>query len=237
MLFTPDFPITVYPHSFRSLSYDPLRDLIAVAPTTRSMLTYNIGPMVPDNVKTLGDFISWCKANPDNAIYATTSAGGTPHLVGLMVANAAGVKMTPVHYRGGAPALQDLIGGHVPASINPVSESLPFARSHALRVLAVTGPERSRFLPDVPTTRESGYDVVVDSWLGVFLPPKTPADVVTALSTALHDAVKSKEMLDALDKVGNEPTFETPAKFAEIVKADLDRWGPVVKQSGFVADE
>ena len=237
MLFTPDFPITVYPHSFRSLSYDPLRDLIAVAPTTRSMLTYNIGPMVPDSVKTLGDFVSWCKANPDNAIYATTSAGGTPHFVGLMVANAAGVKMAPVHYRGGAPALQDLIGGHVPASINPVSESLPFARSHALRVLAVTGPERSRFLPDVPTTRESGYDVVVDSWLGVFLPPKTPADVVTALSTALHDAVKSKEMLDALDKVGNEPTFETPAKFAEIIKADLDRWGPVVKQSGFVADE
>jgi tripartite-type tricarboxylate transporter receptor subunit TctC len=237
MLFTPDFPITVYPHSFRSLSYDPLRDLIAVAPTTRSMLTYNIGPMVPESVKTLGDFISWCKANPDNAIYATTSAGGTPHFVGLMVANAARVKMTPVHYRGGAPALQDLIGGHVPASVNPISESLPFARSHAVRVLAVTGPERSRFLPDVPTMRESGYDVVVDSWLGVFLPPKTPAEVVTALSAALHDAVKSKEMVDALDKVGNEPTFETPAKFAEIVKADIDRWGPVVKQSGFVADE
>src|SRR6478672_5947270 len=146
MLFTPDFPITVYPHSFRSLSYDPLRDLIAVAPTTRSMLTYNIGPMVPDSVRTLGDFVGWCKANPDKAIYATTSAGGTPHFVGLMVANAAGVKMTPVHYRGGAPALQDLIGGHVPASVNPVSESLPFARSHAVRVLAVTGPERSRFL-------------------------------------------------------------------------------------------
>src|SRR6476619_149746 len=115
-----------------------------------------------------------------------------------MVANAAGVNMTPVHYRGGAPALQDLIGGHVPASVNPVSESLPFARSHALRVLAVTGPERSRFLPDVPTMRESGYDVLVDSWLGLFLPPKTPADVVSALSGALHDAVKSKEMVDAL---------------------------------------
>src|SRR6476659_2598423 len=83
MLFTPDFPITVYPHSFRSLSYDPLRDLIAVAPTTKSMLTYNIGPMVPDSVKTLSDFVSWCKANPDKAIYATTSAGGTPHFVGL----------------------------------------------------------------------------------------------------------------------------------------------------------
>src|SRR6476646_10003715 len=129
MLFTPDFPITVYPHSFRALSYDPLRDLIAVAPTTKSALTYNIGPMVPASVKTLADFVAWCKDNPDKAIYATTSAGGTPHFVGVMLANAAGVKMTPVHYRGGAPALQDVIGGHVPAGVNPVSESLPFSRS------------------------------------------------------------------------------------------------------------
>src|ERR1700722_14754163 len=161
-LFTPDFPITVYPHSFRTLSYDPLRDLIAVAPTTKSALTYNIGPMVPASVKTLADFVAWCKANPDRAIYATTSAGGTPHFVGVMLANAAGVKMTPVHYRGGAPALQDVIGGHVPAGVNPVSESLPFSRSGAVRVLAVTGSQRSPFLPDVPTMRESGYDVVID---------------------------------------------------------------------------
>jgi tripartite-type tricarboxylate transporter receptor subunit TctC len=237
MLFTPDFPITVYPHSFRTLSYDPLRDLIAVAPTTKSALTYIIGPMVPPDVKTLADFVAWCKANPDKAIYATTSAGGTPHFVGVMLAKAAGVNMTPVHYRGGAPALQDVIGGHIPAGVNPVSESLPFSRSGAVRVLAVTGSERSPFLPNVPTMRESGYDVVINSWLGVFVPAKTPADVVNALSAALHDAIKSKEMLDSLAKVGNEPTFQTPAEFAATVRADLDRWGPVVKESGFVAED
>src|SRR5262245_43475597 len=197
MLFTPDFPITVYPHSFRSLSYDPVRDLIAVAPTTKSALTYNIGPMVPASVRTLADFVAWCKANPDKAIYATTSAGGTPHFVGMMLANAAGVKMTPVHYRGGAPAIQDVIGGHVAASVNPVSESLPFGRSGAIRILAVTGSSRSPFLPDVPTMRESGYDVVIDSWLGVFVPSKTPPEVVNGLSAAIHEAVKSKEMQDA----------------------------------------
>src|SRR5215468_7545515 len=151
MLFTPDFPITVYPHSFRSLSYDPLRDLIGVAPTTKSMLTYNVGPAVPESVKTLAEFAQWCKANPGKASYATTAAGGTPHFVGMMLANAAGVVMTPVHYRGGAPALQDLLGGHVPAGINPISESLPFAKSGTLRILAVTGSQRSPYLPDVPT--------------------------------------------------------------------------------------
>src|SRR5215813_4193463 len=128
MLFTPDFPMTVYPSSFRSLSYDPLRDFIAVSPAAKSMLTYNVGPAVPESVKTLAEFAQWCKANPGKAAYATTSAGGTPHFVGVMLAEAAGVPITPVHYRGGAPALQGLLGGHVPAGINPISESLPFAK-------------------------------------------------------------------------------------------------------------
>jgi tripartite-type tricarboxylate transporter receptor subunit TctC len=237
MLFTPDFPLTVYPHSFRSLNYDPLRDFIAVSPAAKSMLTYNIGPAVPDSVKNLADFAQWCKANPGKASYGTTSAGGTPHFVGMMLANEAGVPMTAVHYRGGAPALQDLLGGHVPASINPVSESLPFARSGALRTLAVTGAQRSSFLPDVPTMTEAGYRIVVDSWLGVFVPAKTPADIVNALSAAIAEAVKSAPMAESLAKIGNDPAFQTPAEFAAVVKADVARWAPVVKASGFVAED
>ena len=201
------------------------------------MLTYNIGPAVPDSVKTLADFVQWCKANPGKASYGTTSAGGTPHFVGMMLANEAGVPMTPVHYRGGAPALQDLLGGHVPASINPVSESLPFARSRTLRTLAVTGAQRSSFLPDVPTMTEAGYKIVVDSWLGVFVPAKTPAEVVNALSTAIAEAVKSAPMTESLGKIGNVPAFQTPEEFAAVVKADVARWAPVVKASGFVAED
>ena len=125
------------------------------------MLTYNIGPAVPASVTSLADFVQWCKAHPESATYATTAAGGTPHFVGVMLATAAGIAMTPVHYRGGAPALQDLIGGHVPAGVNPISETLSQARSGTLRILAVTGARRSPFLPDVPTMREQGYDVVV----------------------------------------------------------------------------
>jgi tripartite-type tricarboxylate transporter receptor subunit TctC len=237
MLFTPDFPITVYPHSFRSLNYDPLRDLMAVAPAARSMLTYNVGPAVPDSVRTLKEFVAWCKANPDKATYATTAAGGTPHFVGMMLAAAAGIPMTPVHYRGGAPALQDLIGGHVAASVNTISESLTQAKAGTLRILAVTGPQRSAFLPEVPTMVESGYDVAIGSWLGLFVPAKTPAAVVEALSVAVSDAVKSPQMIESLAKVGNEPGFQTPAEFASTVRADIARWGPVVKASGFVAEE
>jgi tripartite-type tricarboxylate transporter receptor subunit TctC len=237
MLFTPDFPITLYPASFRSLNYDPIRDFTAVSPAAKSMLTFNVGPAVPDDVKTLADFVRWCKTNPGKAAYGTTAAGGTPHFVGVMLANAAGVAITPVHYRGGAPALQDLLGGHVPASVNPISETLPFAGSGKSRILAVTGSRRSPFLPEVPTMREQGYDVVVESWLGLFVPAKTPAETVNALSTAVADAAKSPQMAASLAKIGNEPTFQSPAEFAATVKSDIARWSPIVKASGFVAED
>src|SRR6202045_4593485 len=115
MLFTPDFPMTLYPHSFQSLSYDPVRDFIAVSPAAKGMLTFVVGPALPDSVKTLADFVQWCKANPTKASYATPSAGATPHFTGVMLASEAAVAMSPVHYRGGAPAIQALGGGTVAA--------------------------------------------------------------------------------------------------------------------------
>jgi tripartite-type tricarboxylate transporter receptor subunit TctC len=237
MLFTPDFPITVYPFSFRALNYDPVRDFTPVATVTRSMLTYNIGPAVPADVRTLAAFVQWCAANPAKATYATTAAGGTPHFVGVMLANSARVAITPVHYRGGAPALADLLGGHVAASVNPVSEVLSFAKSGMLRTLAVTGSRRSPFLPDVPTMREAGYDVVVDSWTGMFLPARAGAAIVSALNAALADVLRSPKIIETLAMGGNEPAILSPEQFAATIAADLARWGPVVKASGFVAED
>jgi tripartite-type tricarboxylate transporter receptor subunit TctC len=237
MLFTPDFPMTLYPFSFKSLNYDPVKDFIAVRPAAKSMLTFSIGPAVPDTVKTLADFVGWCRSNPTKANYATTSAGATPHFTGVMLAREASVAMTPVHYRGGAPAIEDLLGGHVPASVNPVSEVIAYAKSGSIRILAVTGAERTPFLPDVPTMKEAGYNVVVESLSGVFLPAKTPDAIVGALSAAMRKAVQSPAMINSLAKFGTEPAFLTPAEFSAWIKAEVARWGPVVKESGFVAIE
>ena len=237
MLFTPDFPMTLYPHSFKSLNYDPLKDFTPVAPATTSMLSFNVGPAVPASVKTLADFVQWCKANPDKAAYGTTSAGATPHFAGVMLSNESKVPMNPVHYRGGAPALQDVVGGHIPMSVNPLSESMPLNEAGTIRILAVTGAKRSQFLPNVPTAKEAGYDVVVESWLGVFLPAKAPADVLHSLSAAMKQASQSAAMKESLAKFASEATYQTPEQFVETIKDDLKRWGPVVKASGFVAVE
>ena len=236
-LFTPDFPLTVYPYSFRTLSYDPLRDLTPIAPVSRSTLTYVIGPAVPAEVTSLAEYVAWCRANPDKAIFATTAAGSTTHFIGNMLANEAGIKLNPVHYRGGAPALQDLIGAHVPASVNPIGETLPQVASGKIRILAVASAERSKFLANVPTMREAGYNVVVETWLGAFAPAKTPPEAVRALNAAIGEAVKSPEMIESLARIGNETKFQPPDQFAATVRADLERWGPVVKASGFVAEE
>ena len=235
MLFTPDFPMTLYPHSFKVLSYDPLKDFTPVGPATKSMLSYNVGPAVPASVKTLAEYLQWCKANPDKASFGTTSAGATPHFAGVMLANEFKVTLNPVHYRGGAPAIQDVAGGHIGASVNPLSESMSLHKAGTIRSLAVTGRQRSKFLPDVPTMTEQGYNVVIESWLGVFLPPKAPDNVLNALSAAMREATRSPAMIDNLAKFASEPLFQTPAEFSETIKSDLTRWGPVVKASGFVA--
>jgi tripartite-type tricarboxylate transporter receptor subunit TctC len=237
MLFTPDFPMTLYPHSFKSLSYDPLTDFTPVGPATNSMLSLNVGPAVPASVKSLGDYVQWCKANPDKASYGTTSAGGTPHFAGVMLSNVAKVPMNPVHYRGGAPALQDVVGGHIPASVNPTSESMPLYQAGTIRILAVTGAKRSQFLPDVPTFREQGYDIEGSAWYALYAPSGTPPDVIAKLSRAAVEGIRAADMQEKLANLFLEPTGLGPAELAKIHKADYDKWGPVIRASGFTPND
>jgi tripartite-type tricarboxylate transporter receptor subunit TctC len=238
MLFTPDFPFVVYPHSYKKLDYDPVRDFAPVATLGQSGLVMSIGSMVPEAVKTVGDFVQWCKANPRLASFATTGAGATPHFVGVMLARSAGIDMTPVHYKGGAPALQDLLGGQVPVSVNPASEVLPFIRAGKIRALATSGTRRNRFVPEIPTFVEQGYkDVVVESWLGFFAPGRTPPATVARINAAINAALASEDLVQALAKFAVAPYATSPEEFAAIIRRDIDKWGPVVRASGFTAED
>ncbi|MBC7704045.1 MAG: hypothetical protein H7274_08930 [Rhodoferax sp.] len=238
MLFTTDFPITIYPHSFRKLSYDPLKDLTPVAVCAKTSLAFTIGPSVPDNVKTVADFVAWAKANPKQAAFASSSAGATPHFAGVMFARAAGIDLLHVPYKGGAPALQDLMGGQIASSFPGVGEVLPQLSSGRLRVLATTGAQRSRFMPNVPTMVESGYkDVVAEVWLGVLMPANTPPAVVAKAAASINEALKSPELKETYAKFGMDPLQGSPESFAALIKSDLAAWGPVIKASGFTAED
>lgn len=238
LLFTPDFLMTVYPHSFRKLSYDPLQDFAPIALIARSGLALAAGPALPAGIGTVKQYLEWARANPKQASYATTSAGGTPHFVGVMLAQDSGVELTPVHYKGGGPALQDLMGGQIPVSVNPIGEILPQLKSGKVRVLAVTSQGRSKFLPDAPTMAESGFPrIVLAPWLGFFAPAKTPQDVVKRLSNGINDAAQHGEAQQSFLKFGMEPAAMTPVGFASVLKHDLEAWAPVVKASGFTAED
>lgn len=238
VLFTPDFALTVYPHTFTKLGYDPVADFAPVAVAAKSGYALCAGPAVPAAVKDLRDWLAWVKANPGSNSYGSSGAGTTLHLAGAMIEHAAGVKLNHVPYKGGALSMQDVMGGQIPVSINAVGEALPLQMAGKLRVLATFGAQRNPFLPAVPTVAESGYkDVVSEAWLAFLLPARTPQDAVARLAQAVNQATASSELKERFAKFGMETQTGGPAPLAALIESDTRRWAPVVKAVGFKAEE
>ncbi len=232
MFFTPAYPIVVSPHVM-SLPYDTLRDFIPVGAGARSMLAISIGPAVPESVKTLAQYLQWCRGDAKLMVYGAQN-GSAQHFAGMLLARSAGIPLQNVSYKGGAPIIQDVLGGHLPAAISPVAEALPHHRSGKLRVLAVTGARRSRFLPEVPTMQELGHkEVLFQDWLGMFAPARTPMDLVNRINAAMAVAVKSEQGTAGLTKMGFEQEIVSAERFAAMVKADYERYRGIVESTGF----
>jgi tripartite-type tricarboxylate transporter receptor subunit TctC len=229
MILTPAAMIVLFPHIYKSLKYDPFADFVPVTAVCSFPYLLTIGPMVPGQVKTVADFIAWCRANPGLATHGTPS--GTPmHFTGVMLGRVAGFEFIQVPCQGAAPIVQDLLGGQIAAAIVPIDVPLPHIRSGELRVLATTGPQRSTLLPEVPTIKEAGYPSLefVD-WLGVFLPVKTPAETVDNLNSAIRKVLNKEEIKAAFTKISYEIVGASQADFARLIKSDFERWGPIVK--------
>jgi tripartite-type tricarboxylate transporter receptor subunit TctC len=235
MTLTPAAMIALFPHIYKSLRYDPLVDFIPVTMICRFPYLVTVGPMVPGQVKTLADFIAWCRANPQLATHGLGGGAGTPmHFTGVMLARAAGFELIHVPYQGVAPAVQDLLGGQIASAILPFDVPLPHIQSGKVRALATTGPQRSTLLPEVPTVKEAGYPSLefVD-WFGVFLPKNTPAETVDTLDRAIREVLKKEEARATFAKISYEIAGASRADFARLIKDDFERWGPIVKASGF----
>lgn len=238
MLFTPDFSLTLAPFSFKKLNYDPLKDFSPVAIVNNSPLVFCVGPSVPESVKTPADFIGWCKVNPQLAAFASSGSGAAPHFTGVMFAKAVNANLLHVPYKGNAPALVDVMGGQIASIFSSLGEALPRLGSARFRALATTGSKRSRFLPDVPTMVEFGYkDLVCEPWLGLFMPANTPKSIVSRTSFLVNEALKSPALRESFAKQGSDPIQSTPESTVALLKADLVRWGNIVKDSGFTPEE
>lgn len=230
--------LTIYPHVYKKLAYDPPRDFAPVSTIARGDFALSVGPMVPESVKTLPELVAWFKANPKMAFFASPAAGATPHFVGMMFGRAAGLELTHASYRGDAPGLQDLLGGQIACSVNNIGVILPHLKGGRARVLATSGAKRSRFTPNVPTFVEAGYkDVEAQEWFGFVMPSKVPPAIVDRFAQAVEEVVKQKEVAEKFSEFSFEPIALKTNEFATLLKNDTARWASVVKASGFQLDE
>ncbi|MBL8337831.1 MAG: twin-arginine translocation pathway signal protein [Rhodoferax sp.] len=238
MLLVPDATMFLYPHVYKALGYDPERDFTPVTRMIGMSLAMFVGPAVPDSVKTVADYIAWAKADPKRLVYGTPAAGATPHFTGAIFARSAGLDMQPVHYRGGAPGIQDLVGGQVPVFFGSVSDGIAMVQAGKVRALATSGARRTGLLSSVPTFLELGYrDLVVEDGLGVYMSSKVPADQIAKLNSLTQEALKTKELQDPIRNWGFDVSAESTAEFSARLNRERGRWGPIVKATGFTAME
>ncbi len=238
LLLTPDSVFTIYTSVYRRLGYDPSLDFSPVSPVCTFAFALGVGPRVPDTVRTLADFVAWVKADPARAQFGVPAAGSAPHFLGDVFYRAIGVTPAHVPYRGSAPAIQDLVGGHIPAVVTVLGDFLPHRTQPGVRMLAVTSATRSRFMPDVPTFTEQGYAAVtgIENY-GIFLPSRAPAAMVDGVARLVREAVAVPAIVEGLARVGMDPFAQTPQAYAQFLDKERVQWRPIVAASGFALDE
>lgn len=212
-------------------SFDLTADFVPVSLLARFEFGLVVGPAVeaPD----FKQFVAWLKAHPDRATFGVPSNGTIPHFTGSKLEQVLGIPMTRVAYRGSAPAINDLIGGHLPFAIVTLADAIPQAQSGGLKILAVTSATRSPFLPDVPTLRENGIDLAADGWYGMWLPAGSPPEWARQLSAAVVSSLEQPELREKLSAIGLIAAGTPPDGLTRQLAADIARWQPIVKATGY----
>jgi tripartite-type tricarboxylate transporter receptor subunit TctC len=221
----------IAPSVSKAANYDPIKDFSLIGTVASNANVLVIVPSLP--VKTLADFVAYAKANPGKLNFGY-GQGTTPHLVGGLFKLETGVDFGFVPYKGGAQAVADMLGGHIQMNIGTSSTLRPLALDGRLRALAVTGTSRMPELPDVPTMIESGYPNVTSKiYYGIFGPAGMPAEVINRINASVHAALKSSELKAKMAELGFEPEAGSPQDFATLIPAEMKKWLPIVKATGF----
>ena len=222
--------VALYDH----LNFDFLRDIAPIGGITFAPLVMVINPSFP--VKTVAEFIAYAKANPGRINYASSGNGTSNHVVGELFKIMTGVDIVHVPYRGGGPALTDLLGGQVQMMFATISSSIGYIRAGNLRVLAVTTAKRSDALPDVPTVSETVAGFEANDWYGLGVTKGTPANIVDKLNMEINAALADPTMKERLAVLGGAPMPMTPSGFGKLMAGETEKWAKVIKFAGIKAE-
>ncbi|MDH4190707.1 MAG: tripartite tricarboxylate transporter substrate-binding protein [Betaproteobacteria bacterium] len=231
LLMSPVAAISIFPHSFGNLRYDPFTDFAPVAHLSNFQIGLGVSTQLP--VTSLAEYVALVKKDSKAGFYASAAAGSLPHFFGVMFARAAGITMTHVPYKGTANAMTALAAGEIAAATTLVADLKTVEKSGKARVLAASGSKRPAAFPDVPTFKELGYDIEGYGWYGLWAPAATPAPTIARLAKAAATAIHSAGLQQRLEIMGLEPTGYGPEELGRIQKADYEKWGPIIKASGF----
>lgn len=221
--------------SLLKMPFDSVRDFVPVTMTAAVGNVLVVNPKSP--ITSVKDLIALAKQKPGELNFASSGIGGAPHLTGEFFALKTGIKLTHIAYKGGGPAVADVVGGNVTMSFASMTSALPFIRSSRLRPLAVSSKTRSLQLPEVPTMAEAGVaDVFVLDWQGVLSPRGTPKPIVDKLSGAIRGVLKDPDSVKRLSAMGLDVIASTPDEFGKAIAADVKRWAEVVKTANIKAE-
>jgi tripartite-type tricarboxylate transporter receptor subunit TctC len=223
-------PVAINP-ALTKVNYDPIKDFAPISAVAVNAFVLVVNKSFPP--KTVAEFIAYVRAQPNKLSYSESGVGSLTHLTMALFLKRAGLQMTNVSYRGNAPALTDVVAGHLPAMFSSIADAIPQAAAGSIRLLAVSSKERAPQLPDIPTVAESGFPGFnVLTWNGLMAPAGTPKDVVDRIAAEIGHSVKDPQFAARLDQYGVDPLGNTPAEFRAMVAADTALWAETVQSLG-----
>jgi tripartite-type tricarboxylate transporter receptor subunit TctC len=221
--------VTANATMFPKLNFNYMRDIVSIAMISQLPLVMEVNLSVP--AKTVPEFIAWAKANPGKVSMASGGTGSTSHIAGELLKLRTGIEMVHVPYRGGAPALTDVLGGQVQVYFSPLPESIETIRAGKVRALAVTTAKRSDALPDVPTVGESLPGFEASTWQGIGAPRNTPAEIVDRLNKEINAALADPSIKARLADLGSMPTPMSSAAFEQYIADETEKWAKVIREA------
>jgi tripartite-type tricarboxylate transporter receptor subunit TctC len=235
LLFAAGGQIILQPHLEPNIGYDPFGDLLPISQIMKFDQGLAVGPQTP--VHSLQELAAWFRSNPDHAVYGSPGVGTAAHFVGAEFGRLSKLELRHVPYRGGTPAaLPDLMAGRVPMYVASAPELMEHHKSGGIRIIATTDEARSPLLPEVPSFRESGIDILAPSWWAVYAPAKTPPHIAERLNSAIVAIAQAPDIRARILAMGYQPTGTSAVELMELQRVDYDRWGLVVKTSGFALE-